>query len=61
MIRILKKLFPKTCESLWLEGYEDGLQDGFENAKVVAAWDDVFILPHRVSNKSWVSLTGGNA
>ena len=61
MKHILQKLFPKTCDSIWNDGYEDGLTDGFENASVVAHYNDVFVVPESARKGSTFSLTGGNA
>lgn len=61
MNRILEKLFPKLFADIWNAGYEAGLTDGFENASVVAAHNDLFILPEKAKEGKIVSLTGGTA
>ena len=61
MKTILQKLFPKTCEAIWAEGYDHGLKDGFENAEIGLAWEDVLIEPHEVSGTAWFNRTEGNA
>ena len=61
MKHILQKLFPKTCDSIWQDGYDAGLTDGFEHASVVAHYNDVFILPKGVGDGKVIIQTGGNA
>ena len=58
---VVEILCAGTATEIWQDGYDRGLTDGFENATVVAAQADLFILPERVKEGKIVSLTGGNA